>query len=98
MDTRRSSGYKKKEQIQEEELDTIQREGLEWIQGVSMDTKRRNGYKEKEWVQGEVMDTRRRNGYKEKEWIQGEGMDTRRRNECKDKEWIQGEVKGWIDG
>ena len=34
MDTRRSSGYKKKE----------------WIQGVVVDTRRRNGYKEKLWI------------------------------------------------
>ena len=31
-----------------------------------MDTRRSNGYKEKELILEEVMDTRRRNGYKEK--------------------------------
>ena len=50
MDTRRSSGYKKKEQIQEEELGTIQREGLY--------KRLRNGYKEFEWIQREGMDSR----------------------------------------
>ena len=42
MDTRRSSGYKKKEWIQGEVMDN---------QGEGIDTRIRNGYKEKELIQ-----------------------------------------------